>query len=80
MCRIKFFLISEENKSTHAMTRPRKIEKTEKPVSGTFLKANVSKNEKVIKNYICLKNFHIIPPQKADLRLRKLFSRNFPIS
>ena len=28
--------------STHAITRPRKIEKTQKPVSGTFLKANFS--------------------------------------
>ena len=29
MCRIKFFLISGENKSTHAMTRQRKIENNE---------------------------------------------------
>ena len=62
------------------MTRPRKIEKTEKLVSGTFLKTNFSKIEKFIENYIYLKSFHINPPQKADLRLRKWFSRDFPIS
>ena len=65
---------------THAITRPRKIEKTEKPVSGTFLKSNISKNEKFIGYYIYCESFNIIRPQKADLRLRKLFSHDFHIS
>ena len=67
-------------RSTHAITRLRKIEKTEKPVSGTFLKANFSKNEKFIKNYIDCKSFQIIRPKEAYLRLRKWFSHDFPIS
>ena len=65
---------------THAITRPRKIEKPEKPVSGTFLKTNISKNEKFIGYYINCESFNIICSQKADLRLRKWFSHDFPIS
>ena len=33
------------------MTRPRKIEKIQKSVSGTFLKTDFSKNKKFIENY-----------------------------
>ena len=62
------------------MTRPRKIEKTENLGFGTFLRPHFSKNEKAIKNYIYYKRLHFIRPQKADLRLRKWFSYNFPIS
>ena len=66
--------------STHAITRPRKIEKTQKPVSGTFLKANFSKNEKFIENKIDCDSFYIMRLQEANLGLRKLFSNDFPIS
>jgi len=38
--------------STHALTRPRKIEKTEKTGSGTILRPNFSKNEKFRKKYV----------------------------
>ena len=61
------------------MIRPRKIEKTEKLGFGTILRPNFSKIEKFIENYIYHKRFHFIRPQKADFRLRKWFSHNFPI-
>ena len=57
--------------STHEITCLRKIEKPEKPVSGTFLKTNISKNEKFIGYYINCESFNIIRSQKTDLRLRK---------
>ena len=71
MCRKKFSFISEQNKSTHVMPRPRKIEKTRNSVSGTFLKTDFSKNEKFIEIYIDCMSFIIFRPQEADLRLRK---------
>ena len=68
-------------RSTNAITRLRKIEKkTLKPVSGTFLKANFSKNEKFIENKIDCDSFYIMRLQEANLGLRKLFSNDFPIS
>ena len=56
---------------THAITRPRKIEKTRKSVSSTFLKTDFSKNEKFIEIYIDCMSLIIFRPQEADLRLRK---------
>ena len=56
---------------THAITRPRKIKKTEKTTFGTFLKTDFSKNEKFIEIYIDCMSLIIFRPQEADLRLRK---------
>ena len=61
------------------MTRLRKIEKTRKSVSSTFLKTDFSKNGKFIEIYIDCMSFIIFRPQKADLRLRKWFSHDFHI-
>jgi len=68
------------------MTRPRKIEKTENPVSSTFLKTNFSKNEKFMENksivnvtilllhkkliYAYVNDFHKIFPFCSKLNFR----------
>ena len=62
------------------MTRLRKIEKTRISVSGTFLKTDFSKNEKIIENYMDWMSLNIFRSQEADLRLRKWFWLDFHIS
>ena len=65
---------------THAITRLRKIEKTRKSVSSTFLKTDFSKNEKFIENYLDCMSLNIFRSQGADSRLRKWFWHDFHIS
>ena len=74
--RNKIFFHSRYKTSTYALSRPRKIEKTEKYGFGTILRPNFSKNEIFRQNYVWCQSFNCIWLLEIELRPCKIFSYN----